>query len=554
MDNPVRADGQTLAYSYVRFSTPQQAAGASLQRQTEKAAKYALEHGLTLDREMDMTDFAVSAFRGKNARTGALRSFLDAVEKGYVPRGSYLLVENMDRVSREGIIASQGLFSLLISSGINIVTLTDQELYTMARFTREPEAMFRITAELIRSNRESVRKSEMVRDAKARKKKRLIEHGLDGQPYTRQTPAWITWSDEAKDYTLIPERVAIVKEMFERMDAGDGLMRIARELNERGVPTWGHRGKRKTANHWRVSYIRKVITSTAPIGTLTLHTTNHDESTKARKDEPMAPVENLFPPAVDAELYWRVNRRLSTKAPRGRHATQAPKSIVSGIAFCATCGHAVTRVSKGTNVAHVYLVCSAANMRAGGCTSYRAVPYSAVEDALRANAHRIISEAPRGKSTAALDRQIDALQANADAAENMAFELADLLARERNSETVRRRLSAAERELKSLQKQLRELRAQRDTRTTASVKDRLKAVEKALRNPKATVAETNRVLREAIRRIVLDPEQGRLWVRWHHSDEVQDIMCVTRHTDWSPMRDTTPPMHALFPADKQAKA
>ena len=130
---PVRPEA-TRAYSYVRFSTPQQAAGASLQRQTEKAAKYALEHGLELDTEMDMTDFGVSAFRGKNVRTGALRGFLEAVEREYVPRGSYLLIENMDRMSRDGIIASQGLFSLLISSGINIVTLTDQEVYTLDRF------------------------------------------------------------------------------------------------------------------------------------------------------------------------------------------------------------------------------------------------------------------------------------------------------------------------------------------------------------------------------------------------------------------------------------
>jgi DNA invertase Pin-like site-specific DNA recombinase len=552
MDTPVRADGQTLAFSYVRFSTPQQEAGASLQRQTDKAAKYALERGLTLDTDLNMTDLGVSAFRGKNARTGALGGFLEAVERGYVPKGSYLLIENIDRLSRADIITANGLFLQLVGSGINLVTLTNGETYSTERLQREPEAIFLVVLELIRANKESLRKSELVRDAKARKKQRLAENGPGGKPYTRQTPAWITWNDAQKDYTLISERAAIVREMFERIDAGDGLMRIARELNERGVPTWTQVGKRKTADHWRTSYIRKVITSTAPIGTLTLHTTTHHETTRARRDEPMAPVENLFPAAVDAELYWRVNRRLSTKAPRGRHATQAPKSIVSGIAFCATCGRAVTRVAKGKTGAHVYLVCSGANMRAGGCT-YRAVPYSAVEDALRQNAHRLITEAPRGKSTTALEKQIDALQANADAAESMAFELAELLARERSSETVRRRLSAVERELKSLQRQLRDLRAQRDTMTTASVKDRLKAVEKSLRNPKATTAETNRVLREAIRRIVLDPEQGRLWMRWHHSDEVQDIMCATRHTDWTPMRETTPPMHALFP-DKQAKA
>jgi DNA invertase Pin-like site-specific DNA recombinase len=537
----MRTEAQTKAYSYVRFSTPQQAAGASLQRQTEKAAKYALDHGLTLDTEMDMTDLGVSAFRGKNARAGALRSFLDAVEKGYVASGSYLLIENMDRMSRDDIITSQGLFSMIISSGINVVTLTDQELYTMERFRREPEAMYRITAELIRANRESARKSQLIGDAKARKRKRLMEHGLEGKPYTRQTPAWITWSDKEGCYELIRERADIVREIFERMDKGDGLARIARDFNERGIPTWGRGGRLRIADHWRTSYIRKVLTSTAPIGTFTPQTTIHNETTKARRDEPMPPVENLFPPAVNADTYWRVHRKLSTTAARGRNARQPPKSIVAGIVFCATCGHAVTRVAKGD---YVYLVCSRANMRAEGC-AYKAMRYDTVENALRENAHRINKEAPRGKSTKGLEQQIEKLQAETDATEELTFDLAELAARER-SPAAARRLGDMERQLKDTQKQLRDLRAQRDTLTTASVKDRLKAVERALTG-NTDVAETNKVLRDAIRRIVLDPEQGQLWIRWHHSDDVQNILCITRHMDWTPMRETIPPMHALFP-------
>jgi DNA invertase Pin-like site-specific DNA recombinase len=538
----------TRAYSYVRFSTPSQAAGASLQRQTEKATRYALEHGLTLDTELDMTDLGVSAFRGKNARTGALGEFLQAVQKGYVQRGSYLLIENMDRLSRADIITAQALFSQLIVSGITVVTLTNGEAYSMARLEREPEALLLVVLELIRANKESVRKSQLVGDAKARKKRRLAEHGLEGKPYTRVTPAWITWSNDERTYKLIPERAAIVTEMFSRADAGDGLARIARDFNERGIPTWPQAGKRKTADHWRTSYIRKVLTSTAPIGTFTPHTTTHDETTRSRRDEPMEAIADVFPPAVDADTYWRVSRRLSTKAARGRHAPEPAKSIVAGIAFCATCGHAVTRVSKG---GYIYLVCSRANMRAGIC-KYLAVPYPAVDEALRQNAHNLVSDAPRGKSTAALEKQIDGLQANADVLENRAFALADQLARER-SEIVRRRLSAVERELKGFQRQLRELRNQRDTLTTASVKDRLKAVEQTLSGTSATVAETNRVLREAIRRIVLDPEQGRLWLRWHHSDEVQDVLCITRHTIWDDTREITPPMKALFP-DRQEEA
>jgi DNA invertase Pin-like site-specific DNA recombinase len=340
---PVRTEAPR-AYSYVRFSTPSQAAGASLQRQAEKAAKYALEHGLTLETELNMTDLGVSAFRGKNARTGALGEFLEAVQKGYVERGSYLLIENMDRLSRADIITAQALFSQLIVSGITVVTLTNGEAYSMARLEREPEALLLVVLELIRANKESVRKSQLVGDAKARKKKRLAENGLEGKPYTRVTPAWIAWSDEDKNYEPIPERAAIVSEMFERMAAGDGLTRIARDLNERGIPTWPQPGKRKTADHWRTSYIRKVLTSTAPIGSFTPHTTTHDETTRARRDEPMAPIANVFPAVVDAETYWQVRRKLSTTASRGRHAPQPAKSIVSGIAFCATCGHAMIRV------------------------------------------------------------------------------------------------------------------------------------------------------------------------------------------------------------------
>ncbi len=541
MDAPVHTE-EPRAYSYVRFSTPSQAAGASQQRQTERAAKYAQEHGLTLDTELNMTDLGVSAFRGKNSRTGALGGFLEAVNKGYVPKGSYLLIENIDRLSRDDILEAQTVFHQLILSGINLVTLANGETYSRERLRREPEAMFYVVLEQIRANRESTRKSQLVGDALARKKKRLAENGIEGKPYTRMTPAWIIWSDDEKAYKLIPERADIVTEMFNRSAAGDGLASIARALNERGIPTWPQLGKRKKADHWRTSYIRKVLTSTAPIGTFTPHTTTHDETTRSRRDEPMEAIANVFPPAVDVETYWRVNRRLSTKASRGRHAPEPAKSIVAGIAFCATCGHAVTRVPKGD---YVYLVCSRANMRAGVC-KYLAVPYPAVEEALRQNAHNLVSDAPRGKSTAALEKQIDALQANADEAENTVFELAELYARERN-EIRRRGLSKADAVLKGLQKQLRELRARRDTLTTASVKDRLKAVEKNLRGTGTTVAETNRVLREAIRRIVLDPEQGLLWVRWHHSDEVQDIPCITKHTRWDDTKEITPPTNALFP-------
>jgi DNA invertase Pin-like site-specific DNA recombinase len=44
------------AYSYIRFSTPEQSKGDSLRRQLEKSKKYAEENGLILDSSLMSAD------------------------------------------------------------------------------------------------------------------------------------------------------------------------------------------------------------------------------------------------------------------------------------------------------------------------------------------------------------------------------------------------------------------------------------------------------------------------------------------------------------------
>ncbi|WP_390893065.1 recombinase family protein [Bradyrhizobium diazoefficiens] len=55
------------AYSYVRFSTPEQAKGHSLQRQTDAAQAWAAANGVMLDDELTFEDKGVS---GSTERTG----------------------------------------------------------------------------------------------------------------------------------------------------------------------------------------------------------------------------------------------------------------------------------------------------------------------------------------------------------------------------------------------------------------------------------------------------------------------------------------------------
>jgi hypothetical protein len=63
------------AYSYLRFSTPEQMKGDSHRRQSTRAQEYAVRNHLDLDDKLTFHDLGVSGYRGKNSETGMLAEF-----------------------------------------------------------------------------------------------------------------------------------------------------------------------------------------------------------------------------------------------------------------------------------------------------------------------------------------------------------------------------------------------------------------------------------------------------------------------------------------------
>src|SRR5271166_6537898 len=128
------SEGQKLkgqpreAISYCRFSTAIQASGDSLRRQLALSDDYAKKHNLQINRTL--TDKGVSGFRGANLQQGALGAFIKAVEMRKVKPGSVLLIEALDRLSRNEITEQLGLFLCILTAGIEIVTLYDERSYT----------------------------------------------------------------------------------------------------------------------------------------------------------------------------------------------------------------------------------------------------------------------------------------------------------------------------------------------------------------------------------------------------------------------------------------
>ncbi|HCD4846973.1 TPA: recombinase family protein, partial [Enterobacter hormaechei] len=154
-----------LCYSYVRFSTPDQAKGDSYRRQMEFASNYCKLHNLTLVEDLSFKDLGVSAYKGNNLKNGALGKFLELVVSGQIPCGSTLIIESFDRLSRQTAIKAQAVFFEIISAGITIVTAMDNRSYNLQSVADNPFDLMYSLMIMIRANEESETKSKRVKEA-----------------------------------------------------------------------------------------------------------------------------------------------------------------------------------------------------------------------------------------------------------------------------------------------------------------------------------------------------------------------------------------------------
>jgi DNA invertase Pin-like site-specific DNA recombinase/uncharacterized coiled-coil protein SlyX len=319
-----------IAYSYVRFSTPEQARGDSLKRQVKMAEDYAKLHGLTIDRKLKLRDLGVSSFRGDNAATGALRTFLTAIEKKKVVPNSVLLVENLDRLSRDEMGNSIELLLGIIRSGIEVVTLCDGRRFSKETINSDPMALMLSVMVFFRAHEESATKSRRVGAAWKTKRENAHEKKL-----TAKCPAWLTLTPDKKSFTVDPKRAAIVCEIFRRTIAGEGKRSIAKSFFQDQLEVWG-RGTR-----WHDSYVQKILHNRAVIGEFQPH-----KMVKGKRQPTGDPIPGYFPAIVDVHTFNKTQSRLRRSVPGrvGKHVT----NLFSGLVECGFSGQKMRYVNKGT--------------------------------------------------------------------------------------------------------------------------------------------------------------------------------------------------------------
>lgn len=347
----------TKAYSYIRFSSPEQAKGDSYRRQRQAAQLYCERNNLELatSREYTFFDRGRSGYKGEHLDTdGQLKRFIDYVENGDIIPGSYLLVENLDRLSREEVPKAFTRFIDLLNKGIRIVTLSNNRLY--GENPNEIDLIISII-EMSRAYNESAIKSQRLQEAWAEKKRKAREHKT---PLGRACPYWLELKDG--EYHLLEDRVKIIKRIFYLNNNGKGATAICTILNKEGIEPFGSIG-RGHYHLWSHSSITKIIKNKALIG-------DYQPTSIINKvrqaDGP--PIKDFFPKAISEEVFWlaqskREERRITKTTKQSKNF-----NIWQGVSKCYLCGSSMHIVDKGKPPkGYKYIYCY--NSQRGKCSN-----------------------------------------------------------------------------------------------------------------------------------------------------------------------------------------
>jgi DNA invertase Pin-like site-specific DNA recombinase len=279
------------AIAYVRWSSDDQAAGNSLERQTANVEAYCARNNLELVETL--IDDGLSAFKGHHISRGKFGEFLQAADRGKY-RKHALIVEQMDRLSRQGISETGDLLKRIVKAGIEVhITQTNRVIRSLDDITT---ALLNVLESW--SAEEYSRKLRERVGAAWRDKKRNSPAGVS---ITNKLPGWLD-GKTGEPIRLNEARAAVVRRIFKMTAEGVGKRLIARRLNDEGVPTFG--AGYKKVDHWGHSYIQRILENRAVLGEYQPH--------KNRKPDGDVRID-FYPAAITPELWQRAHTAMAAR-------------------------------------------------------------------------------------------------------------------------------------------------------------------------------------------------------------------------------------------------
>ena len=327
------------------MSNETQLKGDSLRRQFVASNEYALANNLQLVDSIDGTklaDLGISAYKGKNSQQGVLGVFLDALENGKIEPNSVLIVESLDRLSRDKLLTAFNQFTNILNKGIEIVTLADKQKYTKEILNESIGSLFISLGVMFRANDESEMKSKRLKASWSNKRANAPTKVL-----TKTCPAWLSYDATTQKLTSNKNKEKVVQKIFQLCIDTCGISRIAKYLNENKIPVFG------SSAIWYQSYVKKILFNRAVLGEFQPHMI-----TDGKRIPSGEIVENYFPQIVDEQTFLLAHaalnrRRVKSRGRKGEFFT----NLFTGFIYCGKCGNKMALRNRGVKSNTKTLIC-----------------------------------------------------------------------------------------------------------------------------------------------------------------------------------------------------
>jgi site-specific DNA recombinase len=312
----------TTCAIYSRVSTEdQEREGTSLQTQLEACLKYCQDKGYNVAYQF------TEAYSGLTLERPKLNELRELVRVGNI---DVIVVYCLDRLSRDpthGVILTQELEKHHVILEAVTETVESTELGKLINYIRGFAS--KLEAEKIRER--------TMRGKRARVKEGKLPQGTGVGIYGYD------WNKGTKRREVNLYEAEIIREIFSRVAAGEKLLPIARDLNQRGIPTKATIISKDPDDRkwWHSLTLRRIIRNTAYVG-------------KTYFSGTLLP--DVSPAIVTEELFAQANDELNK--PKARTGRPKNEYLLKHHVFCQICGRPL--VGHCLNRKYRYYQCSAA--------------------------------------------------------------------------------------------------------------------------------------------------------------------------------------------------
>lgn len=342
------------AYAYLRLSREefQNGESASIANQRLIIQNFCKQNNITLVR-----DFADDGYSGGNFERPAFQEMLRQLGSGHV---DIVITKDLSRLGRDMREASYYSEMFLPEHGIRYLAIADN---------------FDTDGDNVMAPFQFAMNDSYLRDV-SRKVKEVLKNKRENGQYCACPPYGYRKNPENKAQ-LIPDDVTapIVWRIFECAAAGDSSRKIALDLTADGIlpplkyrvlyrDDFSDKGAERVSDLWNYTTVKRILKNVVYLGDTVLGRSKK-VSVKSKKKvtvsrEKWVVTKGTHESLISKAVFERAQVNLGKGYSDFRANSQVRKSIFSGIAYCAECGHALCScgtVCKGEREKYWYLSC-----------------------------------------------------------------------------------------------------------------------------------------------------------------------------------------------------